>query len=190
MAIKKTVEVKSAPVAAAPVAAAPVVAAPVAAAPVVTAPEATAPAADAFALPKLDAATLEVPAAVRDIAEKGVEQTKMAYEKVKLSAGQAVDLIEETTATYSKGASELSGKLLANAQANTNAMFDFAQTVFGAKTLAEVVELQTAFVRKQFDALSAQGKDIQASVQKVATEVSAPVKAAAEKALAELKKSA
>ncbi len=163
-----------------------------------TATETSAPAeasAFPFALPKIeglnfDAASMEVPAAVRDIAQKGVEQAKLAYEKAKASTSEASAALEESIGTCTKGASELSGKVMANVQANASSVLDFAQAFFSAKTVAEAVELQTAFARKQFEVLSTQGKDLQAATQKFVTDVSAPVKAAGEKAFAELKKSA
>ena len=51
-----------------------------------------------------------------------------------------------------------------------------------AKTLSEVVELSTAHARKQFEALTAQCKELTALAQKVATETAEPIKAGMTKA--------
>ena len=44
------------------------------------------------------------------------------------------------------------------------------------KSLSEVVELSTAHMRRQFEALTAQTKELTALAQKVATETTEPLK--------------
>jgi hypothetical protein len=44
------------------------------------------------------------------------------------------------------------------------------------KSLSEAIELSTAHVRKQFDALSEQTKELTALAQKVASETSEPIR--------------
>jgi hypothetical protein len=44
------------------------------------------------------------------------------------------------------------------------------------KSLSEAVELSTAHARKQFDALTAQSKELTALAQKVANETTEPIK--------------
>ena len=45
-----------------------------------------------------------------------------------------------------------------------------------AKSYSEVVELSTAYMRSQFDTVTAQAKDLAEHAQKVATETAAPIK--------------
>jgi len=45
-----------------------------------------------------------------------------------------------------------------------------------AKSYSEVVELYSAYLRKQFDTLVAQTKDLSEHAQKVATETAEPIK--------------
>jgi len=68
------------------------------------------------------------------------------------------------------------------ARENSNAAFDFATELLGAKSFSEVVELSTAHARKQFETLSEQGKELAALAQKVATEASEPIKEGMSKA--------
>ena len=124
---------------------------------------------------------LEVPAAVRDFAEKGVAQAKDAYTKFKLAADETSDLIEGTYSTASKGVTALGQKALETARANTNASFDHALSLLGVKTLSDAIELNTAFLRKQTETATAQAKELGEIAQKVATETFAPVKAQVEK---------
>jgi phasin len=68
------------------------------------------------------------------------------------------------------------------ARANTNASFDFAAQLFGVKSFSEVVELTTAHARKQFEAFTAQGKELTSIAQSVATRTAEPIKDSVSKA--------
>jgi len=135
-----------------------------------------------FEMPKFDLPNMEVPAAFRDFAEKGIAQAKGNYEKVKAAAEEATDLLEDTYSTASKGMSEYGLKVIEVARTNTNASFDFASELFGVKSFSEVVELATAHARKQFDAFTAQGKELTSIAQSVATKTAEPIKDSVSKA--------
>lgn len=129
-----------------------------------------------FDMPKFEMPKMEVPAAFREFAEKSVSQAKDNWEKMKAASEEATDLMEGSYATASKGAADYGLKLIEAARANTNAHFDYAGQMMTVKSLAEAVELSTAHMRKQFDALSAQTKELTAFAQKVATETTEPIK--------------
>ena len=129
-----------------------------------------------FELPNFEMPKMEVPAAFRELAEKSVSQAKETYEKMKSAAEEATDVLEDTYATATKGVSDYGLKVIEAARENTNAAFDFATELMTVKSLSEVVELSTAQTRKQFEALTAQSKELVALAQKVATETSEPVK--------------
>jgi phasin len=129
-----------------------------------------------FELPKFEVPKLEVPAAFREFAEKGVNQAKDNWEKMKAATEEATDLIEDSYASASKGAADYGLKMLEAARANTNATFDFAGELLTVKSLSEAVELSTAHMRKQFDAMTEQSKDLTALAQKIATETCEPIK--------------
>ena len=129
-----------------------------------------------FEMPKFEMPKMEVPAAFREIAEKGVAQAKESYEKMKSAAEEATEMLEDTYATASKGCSGYGLKLIENARANSNAAFDLFGELLTAKSYAEVVELTTAYMRTQFDTLSAQAKELAEEAQKVATDSAEPIK--------------
>lgn len=141
-----------------------------------------------FEMPKLDAfQSAEVPAALREVAEKSLEQAKALYEKVKVSAEEATDLVEDTYETARAGSIEFNLKALEAVKANTDAAYGFAKDLISVKTFAEAVELQTAFARKSFDAVTAQAKELQELATKVANDTAKPVKAAIEKTMKDFK---
>ena len=129
-----------------------------------------------FEMPKFDMPNMEVPAAFREIAEKGVMQAKENYEKMKTAAEEATEMLEDSYAKASKGFSGYGLKLIETARANSNAAFDLFGEVLSAKSVSEVVELYTSFARAQFDAVSAQTKELADHAQKVATETVEPIK--------------
>ena len=126
----------------------------------------------AFEMPKFEMPTVEVPAMYRDFAEKSLSQAKDNYAKVKAAAEEATDAMEDSYTKALKGFSVYNLKMIEAARANTNANFDFLAELFGAKSVAKVVELSTAHARKQFDAISDQSRELTAFAQQLAAETS------------------
>src|SRR5215468_58504 len=129
-----------------------------------------------FEIPNFEIPHMEVPAAFREFAEKSVSQAKETYERMKSAAEEATDVLEDTYATATKGASDYGLKVIEAARVNTNANFDFLGQLLTLKSYSEFVELSTAHARKQFEAVSAQTKDLAALAQKVATDTAEPVR--------------
>lgn len=124
---------------------------------------------------------------IRAFAEKGVEQSKEAYSKLKTGAEETQKVLESTFETAKTVSSDLSLKTVAALRANAEAGFSHLEALLGAKSLSEVVELQTAFLRKRVETTVEQAKDFQAVASKAAEDVSKPVKTAFEKALKDIK---
>ena len=129
-----------------------------------------------FEMPKFEMPKMEVPAAFREMAEKGIAMAKDNYEKMKSTAEEATDMLEETYSTASKGCTGYGLKVIEAGRANANASFDLMTELLTAKSYAEVVELSTAFMRKQFDTMTAQAKELAEEAQKVATDTAEPIK--------------
>ncbi|MCK0196427.1 phasin [Ancylobacter sp. 6x-1] len=135
------------------------------------------------AMPKFDGAPFEVPAVMREMAEKSVQSAREAYEKMKSSAEETTDLIEDTYATATRGVAEYNTVALESLRTNVNAAFDYFGALLATRNVSEAVELSTSHLRKQFDVLSAQAKELSTIAQKVATETAEPLKASVEKTI-------
>ena len=129
-----------------------------------------------FEIPKFEMPKMEVPAAFRELAEKSVTQCKDNWEKMKAATEEATDVIEDSYATATKGFADYGLKMMEAARANTNANFEYASKLMTVKSASEVVELSTAHARSQFEALTAQTKELTALAQKVTAETTAPLK--------------
>ena len=62
-------------------------------------------------MPTFDLPKMEMPEH-RDMAEKGVEQTRDAYAKAKVASEEAADLLENTYEAAAKRATDYNGKLI------------------------------------------------------------------------------
>lgn len=129
-----------------------------------------------FDMPKFEIPKMEMPVAFRELAEKGIAQAKANYDKFKSAAEQATDTLEETYTTASSGCSGYGLKLIETARTNSNAAFDLYGELLTAKSYSEVVEKTTAYMRAQFDTMTAQAKELNEHAQKVAAETAEPIK--------------
>jgi phasin len=130
----------------------------------------------------------EVPAEMRDFAEKSVEQARKAFDGFLTAASKAVAAVETQSNTVQANGKEMAQKAIGYAEQNIAAAFELAQKVVRARDPQEVLQHQAEFVKSQVAALQGQlqefGTAVQSNVQKVASEAQATL----EKATAEVQK--
>jgi len=100
------------------------------------------------------------PRAAREFAEKIIDQTRVAYERFNRTLEAAVQTLEESFDAAGQGAAALRRNIFDIAQNNLNLGFDLAKSLAGATNLSEIVELQAAYWRKQFDALTTPPEEV------------------------------
>jgi len=120
-----------------------------------------------FAMPQFDLPNMELPEAFREMAEKGVEQARDAYAK---ASEEAADLLENTYEAAAKRATDYNRKLIEITRTNTRAAFDYVHELLGVKSPSKFIALTTAQMRKQFEIVSEQNKELSALAQEMATE--------------------
>jgi len=123
----------------------------------------------------------------RDFAEKSAKQSKDTYAKLKAAAEDAGKTVETTVQTVQAGTVELGLKAIDALRTNAENSLSHMEALLTVKSVAEFVELQTAFLRKQAETTVEQAKLLQDATKKVAEDVAKPAKAAAEKAFASFK---
>ncbi|HXV28884.1 MAG TPA: phasin [Sinorhizobium sp.] len=124
----------------------------------------------------------------REFAEKGATQSKDAYEKMKTAAEEATKTVEATFEKAQSGSVELGLKAIDALRTNAENSLSHMEKLLGVKSVSELVELQTAFIRKQAELAVEQAKTMQEATRKVAENVAKPGKDAAEKAMSSFKK--
>src|SRR5208282_6390893 len=112
---------------------------------------------------------LEVPAQIRELAEKSVEQARKAFEDFVVAAQKATAQSEAATASLASSAKEVSSKAIGYAEVNVKATFDFAQKLFQVRDPKEILAVQTEFVKSQLAAVQEQAKELGEAVKKAVT---------------------
>ena len=140
---------------------------------------------DVFSIASIDPSKLSE--SFREFAEKGATQTKEAYAKMKEAAEDATKTVEATLESAQAGSVELGLKAIDALRTNAENSLSHMEALLGVKSVAELFELQTAFLRKQAEVAVEQAKSLQETSKKVAEKVSAPGKSAAEKAMKSFK---
>lgn len=113
-------------------------------------------------------AKFEVPAEMREFAEKSVEQAKQAFDSFVAASKHAIGTAEAQAKTMQTSARETGQLAMSFAERNLTSSFDFAQRLLKAKDSKEVTELQIEYVKAQIAALSEQAKALSEQASKMA----------------------
>jgi len=111
----------------------------------------------------------EVPAEVREIAEKTVEQARKAFEGFMVAAQKATAQSEAATALLATGAKDVSSKAMGYAEATVKAAFDLAQKLVQIRDPNEFLAVQSEFLKTQLAAVQEQAKELGEVVKKAVT---------------------
>ena len=116
----------------------------------------------------------QMPKSMRALAENSVAQTRELYAH---SFEAVLASWESFLVAAGQGSVALNRKAIDIARRNINAGFGLAQRLAGARNLAEAMELQATYWRKQLGELSSQAGEMRTLSTKVTADVAAPIKA-------------
>ena len=94
----------------------------------------------------------------RDFAEKGAAQSKEAFAKMKTAAEEAGKTVEATVQSAQAGTVELGLKAIDVLRTNAESSLSHMEALLGVKSVSELFELQTSFIRKQAEACRRAGQ--------------------------------
>jgi phasin len=129
-----------------------------------------------------------IPENIQAIAEDGVAKTREAFDKIQAVSKDGVKTIENVVLTAQAGARTISEKVLRNVEINAEAAFDAAEAIAKAKTLPEVMKLQSSYVQQQLAASANQTKELFELSTKIAQQTFETMNAAAAKTFEQMKK--
>ena len=109
--------------------------------------------------------SFEIPAEMRDFAEKSVEQTRAALVGFVQNARKATESAQAQTKTAELPISVAYVRGLEFFEQNLVSTFDLAQQLVQANSLQDALQLQSEYVRTQFTALQSQGKELVSAAQ-------------------------
>ena len=117
-----------------------------------------------------------VPEGVRDLAENNVAQSRDVYNRSRDAFDASLTTFEESFDAAGQGAAAFNRKVVEISRRNVEATFDLATSLAGAKNLADVVGAQSAYLVKQFGALTTQAEEVRELSAKITADTVAPVK--------------
>jgi phasin len=110
----------------------------------------------------------EVPAELRAMTEKSMEQARVAFNTFMTAAQQAITHFEGQAKVAQAGAKDVSEKAMSYAERNVANTFAFADRLVHAKDIQQVIALQTEFVQAQMKELAEQAKELGTAASKIA----------------------
>jgi phasin len=102
----------------------------------------------------------EIPASVREIAGKSVEQARDAYNRFVDATRQAQDMVSRSAEVFTSGAREINERALQYTEANVAAGFEVANRLVKAKDLKEALDIQSQYARTQFELYTQQAQEL------------------------------
>src|SRR5579871_748135 len=108
-----------------------------------------------------------IPDEMRTFAEQSVVQARKAFDGFMQAANQAMGQFQGQAQTARNTASDIAHKSMTYAEQNVAATFDFAQKLMQAKDAAEVMALQSEYLSRQMQTISAQVQDLGQSAAKI-----------------------
>lgn len=111
-------------------------------------------------MPRSPAQQLEIPCEMRVVAERSVEQAKLAFDNY-------IQVIEDTASTFEErveasqvGPQDISKMAMNFALRDTISAFEFAQKIIQARNIGEFIRFLAEFINLQLQVLSEQLKDL------------------------------
>ena len=111
----------------------------------------------------------EIPAQIRDMTEKSIEEARKAFESFIEAARKATAQAEDTANALQSSAKDVSTKALSFTEANVKATFDHAQKLINAKDPQEFLAHQSEYVKKQLAAMEEHAKELGTDALKAVT---------------------
>lgn len=109
----------------------------------------------------------EVPAEMRELAEKSVAQAKQAFDGFIAATQHAVGTAETQVKTMQTGARSTGELAIKFAERNVAASFELAQKLLQAKDPQEIAALQAEYIKSQLAALTEQAKELSQQATKM-----------------------
>jgi phasin len=115
-----------------------------------------------------------IPNEMRAFAEQSVVQARKAFDGFIQAANQAMGQLQGQAHTARTTAHDIAQKSMSYAEQNVATTFDFAQKLMQAKDAAEVMGLQSEYLSRQMQTISAQVQDLGQSAAKMVVDAAKP----------------
>ena len=113
---------------------------------------------------------LQIPIEMRVMAARSIEQAKLAFQNYIRATQEAASTFEQRVEASQVGAQDVNKKAMSFALQNAISVFEFAQKIVHAKSIAEFIRLLNDFLQSQMQVLGEQVKDLGDTLSKAATD--------------------
>jgi phasin len=107
-----------------------------------------------------DAPRFEIPEAVRDLADRNMEQARTAYSQFMDVTRKAQEMMTKSSMSMATGLREMQERSLRYTQHNLDASFNFASELARARDPKEAMEIQAKFARQQMESYQEQAQEL------------------------------
>lgn len=104
--------------------------------------------------------TMEIPDAVREMAERNVEQTRAAYGQFMDMARQAQSMMTKSQGAMAISAMEIQARAMRFTEQNIEASFNLASELARARDLKEYIDIQTRHAQSQMQTYTQQAQEL------------------------------
>ncbi len=115
-----------------------------------------------------------MPNEIRAFVEQSVAHARTTFDGFIQAANKAMGQFEGQAAAARSGANEIAHKSIAYAEQNMASTFEFAEKLMRSKDPAEVMRLQSEFLGRQMQTLSAQVQELGQSAAKIVVDSAKP----------------
>ncbi len=113
--------------------------------------------------------------AINESATQALDQSEASFGRAREAAGEVKSGFEAAVAAASSGVSDINMKAFNAMKASADAALDYFSALANAKTLPDVVAVQTEFMRKQLETLNAQSREFAKLTEEVSARSIAPI---------------
>lgn len=101
-----------------------------------------------------------IPDAMRELAERNVDQARQAYDQLMDVARQAQDMVSNSQEAMTAGALEIQEKAMKYAETNMSASFEFASRLAQVSDMQAALKLQQEFAHRQMQTYAEQAQEL------------------------------
>lgn len=102
----------------------------------------------------------EIPEAVRELAERNVEQARTAYNQFMDMTHRVQEALTQSQGAMASGVVEMQTRIAKFAEENIQASFAFASDLSRARDLKDYLEIQQRYAQKQMQAYAHQAQEL------------------------------
>ena len=108
----------------------------------------------------VDKGQMEIPEAVRELAERNVEQARTAYSRFMQIAQQAQEMMTRSSGAVTASVIEIQTRAMTYARQNLDQSFSFAADLARSRDLKEYIEVQNRYAPQQVEAYQKQAQEL------------------------------